>query len=196
MILDYQSPQGPQVTDIRGIVLQGGLTQIREQGHYDEYIARLPASHRDQILNSLASSWVSAEAYLVHLETLEALGLSDTQLARLSEPLGAGLFHNLFASMIRAARNNGGEGSIWLSLRQLDRIFSRMHQGGGCKVTKVGPKDVVVDSTGLSFGHLRCYRIGHCAFIRGAFSYSTKACVCKPQHDPQRDRLSVLISWV
>jgi hypothetical protein len=196
VLVDYHSAHGPNVTDMRGIVLQAGLKQLRDHGHYDDYLARLPHEQRDQIVHALASSWVPAQIYMTHLEALDALPLSDAQLAHLTEPMGAGLFHSLFANLVRAARNNGGEGNVWFGLGHADRVFSRIHQGGACKVTQVGPKDAQIDVSGLMFAHLRCFRIGHCAFLRGVFSYSTKTCVIKPQHGPRRDRMSVLVSWV
>jgi hypothetical protein len=198
VVVDYQSPHGPRVTDIRGIVIQGRLNQLRENGHYDDYLARLPSSHKDLILHALASSWVPIETSLVHFDTLDAMPLSDQQITRMAEPMGAGIFHNLFASMVRAARSNGAEAGVWLGLRQADRVFGRMYNGGCCKVTQVGPKDAIIEVDGLSFARSRCFRLSHCAFLRGVFSFSTKACVCKPlpQRDASRERLAVSLSWV
>lgn len=196
IVVDYQSPHGPQVTDIRGIVIQGRLTQLRAHGHYDDYVARLPSEYRDQLLHALASSWVPVEANLAHLVALDSMPLSDAQITRMSEPIGAGIFQNLFASMVRIARANGAEAGIWVGLKQADRVYQRMYNGGSCKVTQVGPKDAIVDIAGLPFASSRCFRLAHCAFLRGIFSFSTKACVCKPLPQPKSDRLAVSLSWV
>ena len=198
VVVDYLSPHGPHVTDIRGIVLQSRLNQLRENGHYDDYVARLPDAYRNQILHALASSWVPVEASLVHFDALDAMPLSDAQITRMAEPMGAGLFHSLFASLVRVARSSGAEAGVWIGLKQADRVFARMYQGGVCKVTQVGPKDAILDVDGLSFASSRSFRLSHCAFLRGIFSFSTKACVCKimPQREPRPDRLAVSLSWV
>lgn len=195
VVVDYQSPHGSTVTDIRGVLVQAGLKQARELGCFDEYLARLPQALHEPIVHALASSWVPVELYAAHLEAIDAMSLSDTQIARLSEPVGAGILQSLFASFVRAARDNG-VGGVWFGVRQADRVFARIHQGGACRVTQVGPKDIVIDVSGLNFAHTRCFRIAHCAFLRGVFSFSTKAVVCKPQHEPRHDRLAVLVSWV
>jgi len=194
--VEYLSVHGPRVTDIRGMVLQAGLKQLQERGHYDDFLARVPQPHGEQLVHALASSWVPADVYNTYLETLESMRLSDAQISLMSEPMGAGIFFSLFASIVRATRNNGGDGAVWLGLNQADRVFSRMHQGGAIRVTQVGPKDAVIEVSGLMFAQLRCFRVAHCAFLRGIFSYSTRACVCKPQHAPRPDRLAVLVSWV
>ena len=195
VVVDYVSPHGPKVTDIRGIVLQTRLKLMREHGHYDEYVGRLRQPHRDQILNALASSWVPMEVSLAHYEALDSMPLSDAQISRMAEPMGAGLFQNLFASLVKMARSSGAEAGIWFGLKQADRVFQRMYNGGGVKVTQVGPKDAFIDIGSLAFADSRCFRLSHCAFLRGIFSFSTKACVCKPM--PTRDgHLPVSLSWV
>lgn len=196
VVVDYQSPHGPRVTDIRGIVIQSRLNQLREHGHYDEYMARLPSRYRDHILHALASSWVPIEVSMDHFATLDAMPLSDTQITRMAEPMGAGIFQGLFASMVRAARSNGAEVGVWFGLGQAERVYGRVYNGGCCKVTRTGPKDAIVDLAGLPFASSRCFRLTHCAFLRGIFSFSTRAFVCKPlpQYDP--DRLAVSLSWV
>jgi hypothetical protein len=193
VLVDYLSPHSARVTDIRGVLLHAGLKQLQDSGHYEQYLAHLPPALHQQVVHALASSWVPVDLYAAHLEAIDAL--TDAQIVKLSEPVGAGLLHSLFASFVRAARNNGADG-VWFGVRQADRVFARIHQGGACKVTQVGPKDVVIDVSGLNFAHTRCFRIAHCAFLRGAFSFSTKAVVCKPQHEPRRDRLAVHVSWV
>jgi hypothetical protein len=196
VVVDYQSPHGPQVTDMRGIVIQGRLKQLRDNGHFEEYERRVPAAYRDQILHSLAASWVPIEVSMAHFDALDAMPLSDAQITRMAEPMGAGIFQNLFASMLRAALTNGAEAGIWFGLKQADRVFSRMYNGGSVKVTQAGPKDALVEIDGLRFARSRCFRLSHCAFLRGIFSFSTKACVCKLQPQPKPDRIAVTLSWV
>jgi hypothetical protein len=197
VVLDYLSPQGSQVTDIRGILLQSRLQQLRDHGHYNDYMARLPERYRDPVVHALASSWAPVELTVVHFVTLDAMPLSDAQISHMGEPMGRGLFHNLFASLVRVARNSGAEAGIWVGLKQADRVFARMYHGGSCKVTKVGPKDAIIDIDGLPFADSRCFRIAHCAFLRGVFSFSTKACVCKPiPSDGIGTRVAVSLSWV
>src|SRR5688572_23974680 len=158
LVVDYLSPQGAAVTDIRGIVIQGRLKQLRDNGHFDDYAARLPGAQRDQILHALASSWVPVAATTAHFATLDQMPLSDAQITRMAEPMAAGIFQNLFASLVRVARSNGAEVGVWVGLKQSDRVFARMYNGGSLKVTQVGPKDAIVEVDGLPFATSRAFR--------------------------------------
>jgi hypothetical protein len=198
VVVDYLSPHGPQVTDIRGMLIQSRLKLLKDAGYFEDYLARLHQSYQDSILNALASSWVPVETGIAHFNALDEMQLSDAQISHMAEPLGAGLFESLFATLVRAARNSGAEIGVWFGLKQSDRVFGRMYQGGGCKVSQIGPKDAIVEINGLPYANSRCFRVAHCGFLRGVFSVTTKACVCKviPQAESRPDRLVVSLSWV
>lgn len=198
VLVDYTSPHGARVTDTRGMLLQSRLQKLREHGHFEEYFARLPEPYRDPLVNALASSWVPIDVSVAHFETLDGMGLNEAQIARMSEPMGAGFLESLFSGIIRAARNAGADAGAWVGLKQADRVFARMYQGGTCRVTQVGPKDAVIDVGGLAFASSRSFRISHCAFLRGAIHFATKTCLCKPQmqRDMRKDQFTVALSWV
>jgi hypothetical protein len=196
ILVDYVSPQGPQVTDIRGVLIQSRLKQLREHELFDDYAARLPAQHKDSLLNALASSWVPVGVGVAHFEALDSMQLSEAQLTRMAEPLGVGMVESLFASVVRAVRAAGAEYGIWIGLKAADRVFGRMYQGGACRVSQVGPKDATVEIRGVPYARSRCFRISHCGFMRGIFAVTTKACIVKPMPQQQSDGLTVSLSWV
>jgi hypothetical protein len=198
LILDYVSPHGPTVTDVRAIMLQGALSQLRAAGHYDDFIARFPAQHETGLREALASSWISVDTYLAYMETLDSLPLSDAQISSVTERLGAELFDQLFATIVRAVRNAGAGAGIWFGFKQAERVFSRMFHGGACKITQVGPKDAHYEVSGLPAAESRCSRLSHCAFFRGIIGITARACVVKavPAREPRLDRLALVISWV
>jgi hypothetical protein len=103
-IVDYVSPHGPRVTDVRAIVLQGAIGQVQAAGHFEDYRARLPAHHLAAVTHALASSWLPVDVYNAHLAALEAMGLSDAQIGNIAESLGTSLFDQLFATIVRTLR--------------------------------------------------------------------------------------------
>jgi hypothetical protein len=198
VVVDYVSTQGRYVTDIRGVLLHARIGLLKSAGHFEHYLAHLPLCHQDAVLNALASSWVPVAAGVAHFEALESMGLSDAQLARIAEPHGASLFDSLFTTVVRGvARQTGAEG-VWAAVKQADRIWTRMYYGGACRVTQVGPKDAVIEISGLPYAQLRTYRVTYCSFLRGMFGVVTKTCVIKiaPEPEPRPDRLAVSVSWV
>lgn len=198
LVVDYVSPDGPKVTAVRGILIQSRIKQLEAHGHLEDYVALLPEDQRELVLQGLAASWLPFDTFMAHFNALEGLRLNDAMIAAMSEPMGAGLFDMMFAGLIRVARNSGAEIGVWMGLQQSDRVFSRMYQGGFYKVTQVGPKDAIVEVGGMPFAQFRYFRTSHCCFMRGIFSFSTRACVCKPLPAGRgaEDALAVSLSWV
>jgi hypothetical protein len=179
-------------------VLQGALSQLRAAGHFDDYMRHYPAALAESVTQALASTWIPVEAVIAHYDTLERMALSDTQISRIAERLGASIFDQLFATIVRAVRTAGGGSGIWFGFKQTDRIWSRMYNGGRCRIAQVGPKDAFYTVSGLPGINARASRLSQCAFMRGVLSISTKACVVKvaPSPLPAPDSLSMAISWV
>lgn len=198
VLVDYVSAHGRQVTDVRAIVLQGALAQLKEAGHFDDYMKYFPAEYAECAAQSLASTWIPVAAVVAHYETLTRMGLSDTQIGGIGERLGASLFDQLFATIVRAVRAAGGGSGMWFGFKQADRIWARMYKGGACRIEQVGPKDAIYTLAGLPAVSSRPSRITQCAFMRGVMSHSTKACVVKVVSSAKEasDSLTLAISWV
>lgn len=197
-VVDHVSPEGPYVIGLKAMLIQSRLKHLRNENLLEDYVARVDPAHRETLLNSLASSWIPVDAALAHYVALDRLELSDTQLARMAEPLGKSTFEVMFAAILRASRNAGADLHVWTGLRQLDRLWNRIYQGGACKVTQVGPKDALLEVIGVPFAHSRSFRSTHCGFLRGTIALTAKACIVKglAAHDSKSDHYTVSISWV
>lgn len=198
VLVDHVSPHGRVATDVRGMLIQSRLRKLREHGYYDDYIARLPDPHRETLVHALAASWVPVEASVAHFETLDSMMLSDAQIAHMSEPMGASFFESIFGGILRSIRNAGADAGAWIALKQADRVYGRMYQGGGVRVSQVGPKDALIEVSGLAFAHSRGFRVSHSAFVRGVVSLSTKSCFCRAQQPAgaPSDSFTLALSWV
>lgn len=198
VILDYTSPQGAEVREVRAIVVQSAFAKLKQHGYYDDYVAAYPKELLLTTTQALAASWVPIEATVAHYATMEAIGLNDSQIARLAEESGAGLFDQLFATVVRAVRNAGGGSGVWFGFKQADRVMARIYNGGGCHVTQVGPKDALYEIRGLPQVSARASRISQAAFMRGVLSITTKVCVVKvvPPSQQRPDYIRLSLSWV
>lgn len=198
VVLDYVSPQGAQVSAVRGSLMVANHKLLKAAGHFDRYLALLPKDHQDVASSTLAASWVPAEHNTIHCDTVDAMQLGEAELLRMGEMLGAHILDSLFATLLRTARNAGADAGVWLTLKQADRIFGRVYQGGGCSVVQTGPKDALFEIHGMPFANSAVFRMQHCAFLRGSLLLLTKTCIVKPtrSREPRKDTLAVAISWV
>lgn len=196
-LLNYVSPEGGQVNAVRGSLIVANHKLLKAAGHYERYLKALPTEHQD-IAHTLASSWAPAVHNEIHCQAIDAIGLTDEQLQQMGEMLGAHILDSLFATLLRSARSAGAENGIWLLMKQADRLFARIYQGGGCTVIQSGPKDALFEMHGIPFGRFNVYRALHCAFLRGVVMMVAKASVIKivRPRDGKPDTVSASLSWV
>lgn len=174
------------------------LKLLRDVGHYDAYEAALPQEHREPILQAMAASWVPMRHMVAHFATIDGLGQSDAQLSRMGDVHGAESMDTLFGTLIRTARGAGAEAGIWIALKQVDRIWGRIFQGGGCSIIQSGPKDAIFEIHGLSVAGSRYFRLSHIAFVRVAVMMVARTCIVKavPARKPDPESFAISISWV
>jgi hypothetical protein len=198
VLLDYISPEGPRVLGVKAVLAQRRTQALRDAGYYDDYVAKLAPSAHEAIAQSIASSWLPSDLIDAQFAAIDALSISEGQLARMAEPIGVQLFKTLFAAFTSMARAAGEHGLILRVIQHTDRVWTRLYRGGGVKITQTSPKDVTFELIGLSFASSRAFRVQHCAFMRGlALSYA-KACSVRevPSTDPRSQRLVIALTWV
>jgi hypothetical protein len=198
LLIEHTCPHGPRALAVRGSLLLASLRLLKETGHYPTYEAQLRSEHREAIVFALAASWLPIDVYATHFETVDGLNLTDAQLSRIGQAVGARILDNLFGNLVRTARQAGAEAGPWIALRQLDRIWARVLQGGGVAAMQTGPKDAILEVLGLPMASSRFFRISYSAFIRGAMLLATKTCFVKPvaPRKPHPESFAVSISWV
>lgn len=198
VLVDYTTPGAPVVTATRGSLGVGVKKLLGATGHYDRYVELLPEEYREAAKFTLATSWVPAAQAVMHCQTVDALQLSEKEVQEIGQVLGGYILDNLFANVLRAARNAGAEAGAWMCLKHADRVWNRVYQGGGVSVIQTGPKDAIVEVHGLPFAESPCFRVMHCAFLRGIVMLVARTCVAKVARarEPRRGTLAVSLSWV
>ncbi|MEY4515125.1 MAG: hypothetical protein RLZZ450_7247 [Pseudomonadota bacterium] len=178
VILDYMSALGPNVTHMRGTLLVNSLDNLRALGLYDRYLGTLPASHQDVIPYTIAASWIPIDIALLHYETCDAMGLSEEQLAKMGTMMATRVAETFLATVLRTTRNAGVE-AFWSVLKQNHRLLERMYQGGGMSVLKTGPKDLVLENTGLPVVASRYWRRVYVYYMQAIGNMFTKVTYVK-----------------
>jgi hypothetical protein len=198
VLVEYTTPGSPIVTAVRGSLGVGVKKLLGATGHYERYLALLPEENREAAKYALATSWVPAAQAMMHQQTVDALDLTDKQVQEMGQVLGGYILDNLFASVLRAARNAGAEAGAWMCLKHADRVWNRVYQGGGVSVIQTGPKDAIIEVHGLPFAESPTFRVMHCAFLRGIVMLVARTCIAKvtKAREPRRGTLAVALSWV
>jgi len=184
------------VSAVRSTLLQSSLATLRERGLVDRYFAKLDPSYHELIRNTLAPAWVPLEVGMAHYRACDALGLDREALTSIGQSVGDRIQGSYLGTIARGAKLAGV--TPWVLFRSLDRIWDRMFQGGAAGVTKVGPKDAIVEFERVPLASIEYFRIAFIGLLTAGGKFVGVRTVhvdtvfgrCGP------DRLTYRVAWV
>jgi hypothetical protein len=191
LIVDYKSPQGATVSEVRGSLIASSLTTIRERGLFERYVQHLPPTQRDNILYVLAASWVPLDLAMTHYEACDAMGLGDSELDELGNHVAQRIMGTFLGTLVRSARHVATS----IPLGQYSRLWERLLVGGSCSVHMLGMKDARIESRGVPMFRYRYFRSGYLGLVRGASLMFRTAAFTRLRR-ASNDSLTMELNWV
>jgi hypothetical protein len=197
LVVDYLSSHGPEVSQIRGILLVKSLENLRAAGLFERYAAQLSPSSREQMESTIASSWIPIDVADEHYAACDRLNLTDAEIERLGQLMAGSLSSTLMSALLKTTRHAGLEG-MWTAMKQTDRLWDRMYMGGGVTVIKTGPKDLILENHGISLAKSRHWRNGFRAYWLALGKLVTNVVYITPvrPRQPHPHRVAIAGSWV
>ena len=159
VVVDHQSSHGPEVTHIRGIVLVKSLENLRKAELFERYAAELDSSVRAQIEGAMASSWIPVGLAEEHYAACDRLALNEATIERLGALMAESMDNTVMSTLLKTTRQAGVE-SMWSALKQCDRLWDRLYQGGRTTLLQLGPKDLILEHHGIPLAKSRHFRAG------------------------------------
>lgn len=126
-------------SQVRGTLIASSLRSIRDRGRETDYIAQLPEAWRDLPLRAIAGAWLPLDAAFAHYRACDALGFSSSDQVQIGREVNDRVQRTLLGTLLRAARGAGV--TPWVALLNVNKLTDRNYDGGGCCVTRLGPKD-------------------------------------------------------
>jgi hypothetical protein len=195
VLIPHVEPVQPATT-IRSTVLQSSLAALRARGHFDRWYAAVEPHHRDSIVESLAPSWLPIELALAHYAGCEALQLPNSEQLAIGESVGDRIQGTFIATLMKTARATGF--SPLVLLKQFDRLFGRLFQGGSIEVIQTGPKDLEVEVRGMPLSRYAYFRTAFNGVVRAGFVFSgvRTSYVKQRSHDADAQSFILRAAWV
>ena len=128
LVLPFPDPIAP-ATEWRSTWLTSSLEGLRQHGHFERYV-KLLTTHREEILTSVAASWVPISVARAHYDACERLRLDADQVEEMARA-GGSVRRAWYATVIAAAQRSP---SMWPVLVQLQKFWLRSANGGGVAV--------------------------------------------------------------
>lgn len=187
--------QAVAVKHVRSTLVLGTLSALRDAGYLADYCAALPVDHREPLVNAVAGTWIPVEAAMSHYRACDSLGL----LPDVEAQLGAATFERvrgtLLGTMARVAHGAGV--TPWTLLGQLQRFWDRAYDGAGLQVTKLGPKEAVVDLVQCPFADTHYHRNALRGLLRSVVRvFCTQAYVHERRGPRAPGTYALRVQWV
>jgi hypothetical protein len=197
VLLDFTSPAGFVATHVRAGLVAGLLDLLRETKNDERFLALLPERLSSLVRHSMASTWIEAGDVEAMLDALDRTFELTSGPDKLGEALGERIANSMFSALLRTFRAAGSDG-VLLAVRQADRMWPRIYQGGGLVITQTGPKDLHLEIFGLSFARARTFRVIHGAFVRGMLLTLVRTCVVRsaPVRTMHAGAYAIEVRWV
>jgi hypothetical protein len=183
-------------TEARSTLITLSIDAVRGRGRLRDYSALLPRHHREEILSSVAGTWMPMRVAFAHYEAVEALGFTTVEATEIGRAVGDRINGTFLGTMVRMASTAGM--TPWFILSNTGKLYERMFRGGGgISVTRYGPKDAHVDVVGLPLVSVPYFR----AAMRGMFQaacelVSRRVYVRDVPHRGGAGNAALRISWV
>jgi len=178
---------------VRSTVVTSGLAALREHGHIEAYSAALDPRDRDVLLTTVAGVWLPIDLVIRHYRACESLGLSHDESFAIGSSVAARMHENILHLIRHIAAGVGA--TPWTAATRYDSFWTRVFDGGGFRITRVGPKDGTGQYFQIPMAQFAYFRSAFCGLsLAGISLFTTKAYV--RVITTSKDGFSVRSSWV
>ncbi len=183
------------VSRVRSTLLGSSLQATRELGLLGRYKAALPLRYHEPVLHTLGAVWLPVSVAMAHYRAMDELELSDDEVMAIGRAVGNRLHGSFLGTLVRGAKHVGM--TPWTLASKLDRVWSRVFDGGHIGVWKLGPKDGLIALRGLPLLQFHYFRVGW----RGVVSTGVETIVSKcyareAKTESSSDAVDLIVSWV
>jgi hypothetical protein len=184
-----------RVREVKSSIIVASIRGLRETGHFDEYVKRLPPAHRESMPLVVAGIWIPIDIAVTHYTSCQSLGLPPAEIIRMGGAIAKRLGTALATAIGAVARTTGV--TPWAPLSHFQRTFdSRFRGGGGTRVLKLGPREARVEVAGLPLGGIPWFRYGYRGTLQtGGRLFAPSLLVTEIPTPAPEDLLAYKIAW-
>jgi hypothetical protein len=162
------------VTRVRSTLLLSSYSAVCEAGYKDAYLAALPQKFHTDVTDAVAGMWLSVEVGFAHYQACDALRLSRDARLAMGRSVEEKIARTLLGTTVRMAREVGV--SPLRVIPHFQRFWNRAFEGGAIQATKVGPKEVNVDTHKCLLVDSDYFRLAFCGLTIGVLDlFCTKS---------------------
>ncbi len=166
-ILIPHTPTALPLSAVRNVFIQSSLAGLKANGYYERYAKLMDPGVLSQLQSSLGPGWVPVELATAHYEACDGLMLSAQELNEIGGQVGHRLQESVLVTSAKRARD--ADFDMWDVMLALHRMWGRLYQGVSVQVVKLGAREKLIETRGLSLFRFHYYRQTSLAAISAAY---------------------------
>jgi hypothetical protein len=194
VVLPFPTPLA-ECSEFRTTWLSSSLAAMKDLGLFEQYRSELPAPFHEPVLYSVAGAWGPVEVAVEHYAACDRLNLPYSQVVELSRAVTRRLHDTSLSTVVRLVKQSGA--TPWHAMLQLNRFWERVWRGGGVRVTKLGPKDAIIEFGGWPLATSAYVQKAMPAITEAVLSLFCKRVFAREAAEYYRHHVvAVHVSWV
>jgi hypothetical protein len=183
------------VERVRSTLITSGIANLRVMGRLDAWSSTMNPEIREELVTTVAGTWLPVAVALEYYRGCDRLGLSHDDIVASGRQVAAGMKENAFLAIKRMATGAGV--TPWTIATHFERLWVRVFDGGGFRITKVGPKDASIEIRMTPMAEVPYFRSAFCGFILTAMSLVAQTCTVRVATVARSgDGFTARLAWV
>lgn len=186
----------PLATEYAGSGIATSLRILRERGHYDAYMKRLPPDQHERVLSIVSGQWIPIDLALVHYRACDELELPNEEIIDMGEDSASRLYSPMFALAAKLMAKAGV--TPWSVFRKLPESWAKTLRGGSAvSVVKLGPKEARFELEGYPLAEIDYVRVGFIGVVKNPLELFCRRANVREVRGPRRaNSAAYTASWV
>jgi hypothetical protein len=184
-----------EVERVRSTLVTSGIANLRAMGRFDAWSRTMASAIRDDLVTSVAGTWFPAALALEYYRGCDRLGLSHDEVVATGRRVATGMKGNTFLAIKRLSTGAGV--TPWTIMPHFERLWVRVFDGGGFRITKVGPKDATMEVLRTRMAEVPYFRAAFCGFNVAWMSLVARASTARVTAVARAgDGFTMRLAWV
>lgn len=192
ILVPFPSPLSP-TTEVRSTLLCASVQSLRTRKLFDRYLSELTPQQQSDVHALTPGMWLPIERALVHYAACDKLPLARDERAEIGGDVAHRIQQSLLSVIVRLARESGV--TPWLVVGNAEKLRQRTWQGGGIKVTKLGPKDARLEWVEQPCARSAHFRQGFTGILKALCELYARRAFVKEEPQPSPTTLVMHVAW-
>lgn len=182
------------VQRFRSTWISGSLEAIRERGLLPQYQRALSRQDFEELTMTVAGTWFPTAIVVRHYRACDSLGLGADEMIAMGAQVTRRVHATALSWAVRVATDVGV--TPWSIFSRLDKLWERVMDGGAVRVTKLGPKEAIIELFGFPLAPIGYIRFALRGVIFGLTStFCARAWVHENREGFTATTLSYRVQW-